>query len=89
MKLILSMIFLVSLGLPVVAQEPRVDTTWDRQVMSQPFDKQPFHRVRIPAWVEETVGCGYTLSVMDSAARANAVRHGVTISEMEIGRAHV
>ena len=82
MKLIFSMIFLVSIGLPVVAQEQRADTIWDRQVMSQPFDKQPFHRVRIPAWVEETLGCGYTLSVMDSAARANAVRHGVTISEM-------
>src|SRR5436309_9909943 len=50
--------------------------------MSQPFDAEPFRQVRIPAWVEETTGCGYTLSVMDSAARAAAAAHGVTISEM-------
>ncbi|MFN0197706.1 MAG: beta-galactosidase trimerization domain-containing protein [Planctomycetaceae bacterium] len=50
--------------------------------MSQPFDERPFHTVNIPKWVEETVGCGYTLSVMDTAARERAVAHGVTISEM-------
>ncbi len=43
---------------------------------------RPVHPVRIPGWVEETIGCGYTLSVMDSDARALAARHGVTISEM-------
>jgi hypothetical protein len=32
--------------------------------------------------VQETIGCGYTLSVMDSKARANAAAHGVTLSEM-------
>jgi hypothetical protein len=50
--------------------------------MKQPFDKGPFRPVRIPAWVEETVGCGYTLSVMDGKARAAAAAHGVTLSEM-------
>jgi len=56
---------------------------WDsRPVMPQPFDTKPFHRVRVPGWVQETVGSGYTLSVMDSAARERAAKHGVAISEM-------
>ncbi|MFO0803005.1 MAG: alpha-amylase family protein [Gemmataceae bacterium] len=56
---------------------------WDeRAVMPQPFDTKPYHRVRVPGWVQDTVGCGYTLSVMDSAARERAAAHGVTISEM-------
>ena len=50
--------------------------------MSQPFDTAPFRQVRVPAWVQETIGCGYTLSGMDSKARAAAAAHGVTISEM-------
>lgn len=50
--------------------------------MPQPFDAGPFRAVRVPAWVEETLGAGYTLSAMDSAARARAARHGVTLSEM-------
>jgi hypothetical protein len=32
--------------------------------------------------VQETIGCGYTLSGMDTKARASAAAHGVTISEM-------
>lgn len=55
---------------------------WDREVMPQPFDTKPFHRVRVPGWVQETVGCGYTLSGMDSKARAEAAKHGVTLSEI-------
>jgi hypothetical protein len=55
---------------------------WDGTVMSQPFDKVPFQRIRIPAWLQDTVGCGYTLSGMDSAARAAAAKHGVTLSEL-------
>jgi len=50
--------------------------------MSQPFDTKPFRAVKIPAWVQETIGCGYTLSGMDAAARARAAKHGVTISEV-------
>ena len=50
--------------------------------MRQPFDAMPFRQVRVPAWVQETIGCGYTLSGMDSKARAAAAAHGVTISEM-------
>src|SRR3954468_8723952 len=55
---------------------------WGRTIMPQPFDKQPFREIRVPAWVQDTIGCGYTLSVMDSKARAAAAAHGVTISEM-------
>jgi len=65
----------------LAAQEsgPKV---WDRQIAAQPFDTQPFYQVQIPDWLQKTVGCGYTLSVMDTAARTEAARHGVTISEM-------
>ncbi len=38
--------------------------------------------VEIPTWVEETMGVGYTLSGMSREQREEAVRHGVTISEM-------
>ncbi|HVC94277.1 MAG TPA: ThuA domain-containing protein [Pirellulales bacterium] len=50
--------------------------------MSQPFDTDTFHEIAVPPWVEETIGCGYTLSVMDGPARQRAATHGVTISEM-------
>ncbi len=51
-------------------------------IMPQPFDKGPFYPVRIPKWVRETTGAGYTLSGMDAAARARAASHGVTLSEV-------
>ena len=57
-------------------------TIWDGPIMAQPFDSRPFRAVRIPGWVRESTGCGYTLSVMDGAGRAAAAAHGVTISEM-------
>src|SRR5262249_32760876 len=52
------------------------------EVMPQPFDRGPFRAVRVPEWVQDTVGVGYTLSGMDAAARARAVKHGVTITEL-------
>jgi len=73
-------VFLVCFALPATGQDGA--SIWDGEVMPQPFDAAPFHRIRIPAWVQETVGCGYTLSVMDSAARAAAASHGVTLSEL-------
>lgn len=42
----------------------------------------PFEPVKIPTWVQDTIGAGYTLSGMNTAQRTEAVRHGVTISEM-------
>lgn len=71
----------LALADPAAAQ-PKLPSLWDGEVMPQPFDVRPFHRVRVPDWVQETLGCGYTLSVMDSAARARAAQHGVTLSEM-------
>lgn len=73
-------LFVVLLS-PCTAEEPDRNI-WDTQIAAQPFDTKPFFQIRIPKWVQETVGCGYTLSVMDSAARTEAARHGVTISEM-------
>ncbi len=55
---------------------------WDAPIMKQPFDREVFRQVRVPDWVQETIGCGYTLSGMDSKARAAAAAHGVTISEL-------
>lgn len=57
-------------------------TVWDRPVMPQPFDTKPFHRVRVPAWLHDTLGCGYTFSGMDLTARSAAAKHGVTLSEI-------
>ena len=55
---------------------------WGKVIMKQPFDTELFRQIRVPAWVQETTGCGYTLSAMDSKARAAAAAHGVTISEL-------
>ena len=43
---------------------------------------QPLEPVKIPAWLHDTIGCGYTLSGMNTAQRTEAAKHGVTISEM-------
>lgn len=55
---------------------------WGRTILSQPFDKQPFREVKVPGWVQETTGVGYTLSVMNSEQRKAAAEAGVTISEV-------
>lgn len=66
---------------PCLGQNDR-EKIWDRAIMPQPFDAQPFRQIRVPDWVQNTLGCGYTLSVMDEKQRAKAVEHGVTLSEM-------
>jgi hypothetical protein len=58
------------------------DRVWDKEIMKQPFDQQPFRQVNVPAWLHQTIGCGYTLSVMDGPARARAAAHGVSLSEI-------
>ncbi len=63
-------------------RENKAGGVWAETVLKQPFDAGPFRAVSIPAWVRETAGCGYTLSVMDGKARAAAAKHGVTISEV-------
>lgn len=57
-------------------------TIWEAPLPLQPLDGTPFRPVKVPAWVQDTTGVGYTLSGMDTAARTEAVKHGVTISEM-------
>jgi hypothetical protein len=64
---------------PAPAQPPAV---WAEPVLPQPFDKGPFRPVQPPVWVQDALGCGYCLSVMDGKARAEAARRGVTLSEM-------
>jgi len=72
---------LLVLAAPGFAQKPDRGI-WGPVIMKQPFDKSEFRAIRVPEWVQETVGCGYTLSVMDSKGREAAAAHGVKISEM-------
>ena len=65
--------------LAVAGEAPDI---WGRTILAQPFDKGPFREVKVPAWVQETTGVGYTLSGMNSAERKAAAEMGVTISEM-------
>ena len=66
---------------PVAAQY-RGDEIWDHRIAAEPFDREPFRQVRIPAWVQDTVGVGYTLSVQNDEQRRRSVAAGVTISEV-------
>src|SRR5215207_2143242 len=72
---------LILLTSPLLASAQAKDI-WADPIHSQPFDKAPFRPIKVPAWVQETIGCGYTLSVMDTKTRTAAAKHGVTISEM-------
>src|SRR3954462_1742108 len=55
---------------------------WEAPVLPQPFEKEPLRAVRIPEWVQDTMGVGYTLSGMKTESRERSVRAGVTLSEM-------
>jgi len=74
----MSVVILLLLG----AAEIDDDAIFERPVLAQPFDKEPFRPIRVPKWVQETLGVGYTLSGMDEANRAIARSHGVSISEL-------
>ncbi len=74
------------------SQSPSADI-WGEAIMPQPFDAAPFREIKIPGWVEETVGCGYTLSVMDCAgagrgggARRDDQRDGIRRSVLRLLR---
>lgn len=71
-------------GLPLLAAAANAkdEGIWGRTILPQPFEKGPFREVKVPAWVQDTVGAGYTLSVMNSAQRKEAAEAGVTISEV-------
>lgn len=64
------------------AQEAAASEIWGQTVAPQPFDRGPFRAIRIPAWLEESLGAGYTLSAMGSNDREAAAKAGVTISEL-------
>lgn len=76
-------VLLVCLGVFVVASSAvrGSEDWWESPTLPQPFDKAPFRPIRVPAWVEETIGSGYTLSGMNTAQRSRAVAAGVTLSE--------
>lgn len=77
----LLLLCLLVLAVPGFAQKPSPGI-WGPTIMKQPFDKSDFRAIRVPEWVQDTVGCGYTLSGMDTKARTAAAAHGVKISEM-------
>lgn len=66
----------------VGADEPLRASIWGRTIASEPYERVPFREIRVPEWVQETVGVGYTLSVQNAEQRQRAVKAGVTISEM-------
>ena len=72
----------VALGSRLSFGAKPVPSIWSREILAQPFDKQPFREIRIPEWVQGTTGVGYTLSVKPREERERAVKHGVTISEV-------
>jgi hypothetical protein len=63
------------------AQRPAAEI-WGPTVLPQPFEREPFREVRLPAWVQQLTGVGYTLSGQDREQRARAARAGVAISEL-------
>lgn len=68
---------------PFLHGQEGVRPLWEaKPIMAQPFESHPFHAIRVPDWVSETLGCGYTLSVMNSEQRKSASLHGVTLSEL-------
>ncbi len=82
-KIAISLALFLSVVFPraLLAQTP-ADAIWDKPILAQPFDTAPFRQVKIPDWVWETSGVGYTLSNQNSVQRAKAAAAGVTISEM-------
>jgi hypothetical protein len=85
--LIFSALFLLLTATRVPGAEPPStrqadDAIWADAVMKQPFDKQPFRAVRIPAWLRQTAGAGYTMSVSTTEGRQRAAAAGVTLSEL-------
>src|SRR4029453_9951068 len=83
MRCLPSLTFLAALlaSVPAWPQGTAPDI-WGRTILKQPFDKEPFREVRVPAWVEETLGVGYTLSGMTFEQRQRAAEAGVTLSEI-------
>jgi hypothetical protein len=82
MARLLALLGILFIALAVTSAGAAGPSIWGEVIMPQPFDKEAFREVRIPEWLENTTGCGYTLSGMDTRGREAAAAHGVTISEM-------
>ncbi|HEX3315634.1 MAG TPA: alpha-amylase family protein, partial [Gemmataceae bacterium] len=74
--------FLVRSAAGQPAADRAAPDIWGKEIAKQPFDRQPFRQINIAPWLHDTIGCGYTLSGMDSKGRAQAAAHGVRISEI-------
>jgi hypothetical protein len=55
---------------------------WGKTIAPQPGDRQPFHEIRIPEWLEEMTLLTYCFSVSDASARDRATQAGSQMSEM-------
>jgi len=67
----------------LVATAARCQTAiFGEPLPGEPFDRVAFRPVLLPEWVNSTLGAGYTLSGMDSAARERAAKAGVSLSEL-------
>lgn len=75
-------IFIVFLLAGFAARAESPPEVWGKTILQQPFDREPFREVKVPEWVQDTVGVGYTLSGMSSEQRKRAAEAGVTISEI-------
>src|SRR5919108_63761 len=80
-RTLLIVILLAALAPRAGAQDSKPEI-WGKTILRQPFDTEPFREVRVPAWVEDLTGVGYTLSVMDREQRQRAAAAGVTLSEV-------
>ena len=60
--------------------QPDDSGIWGEAIMAQSFDTVPFRAVKIPEWVKETTGCGYTLSVV-VVPRLDV--HSMVVGELE------
>ena len=75
-------VFLIAVSSAAQFAQAQGDGIWDKPILAQPFEKAPFRQIKIPDWVWETAGVGYTLSGQNSVQRAKAAAAGVTISEL-------
>ncbi|HLK61136.1 MAG TPA: ThuA domain-containing protein [Chthonomonadaceae bacterium] len=81
----LTCLLLCILGINALAQASQQNsppTIWDRALPLEADDKQPFHEIRIPDWLEDLTRVTYCFSVIDSATRDRAAQAGSQISEM-------
>ena len=74
--------FVVLVGFLVATAARCQPAIFGEPLPGEPFDRVAFRPVLLPEWVNSTLGAGYTLSGMDSAARERAAKAGVSLSEL-------